>query len=156
MDSRKLNDWLQVVGLFAVVGSLVFVGLQMQQDQEIALSQAYQARAETSMLGLLAILESDTALSATTKANSGEINQLTPTESQALFLLNAIQFIQWENVHYQYQRGFVSQEHWETQLDMMRTQLPEDGLRLLYRNSPGYWRASFRAVIEQIYKEIDG
>lgn len=38
MDSAKLNDWLQVIGMFAVVGSLVFVGLQMRQTQEIALA----------------------------------------------------------------------------------------------------------------------
>jgi hypothetical protein len=28
MDSAKLNDWLQVVGMFAVVASLIFVGMQ--------------------------------------------------------------------------------------------------------------------------------
>jgi len=36
MDSAKLNDWMQVVGIFALVASLVFVGLQMKQTQEIA------------------------------------------------------------------------------------------------------------------------
>jgi len=36
MDSAKLNDWMQVVGIFAVVASLIFVGLQMRQDQLIA------------------------------------------------------------------------------------------------------------------------
>jgi len=40
MDSAKLNDWMQVVGIFAVVASLIFVGLQMRQDQEIAQAQA--------------------------------------------------------------------------------------------------------------------
>ncbi len=36
MDSAKLNDWMQVVGIFAVVLSLMFVGLQMRQEQELA------------------------------------------------------------------------------------------------------------------------
>jgi hypothetical protein len=36
MDSSKLNDWLQVVGIFAVVASLIFVGLQMKQTDDIA------------------------------------------------------------------------------------------------------------------------
>jgi hypothetical protein len=40
VDSAKLNDWMQVVGIFALVASLVFVGLQMQQDQEIAIVEA--------------------------------------------------------------------------------------------------------------------
>ena len=46
MGSVKLNDWLQVVGLFALVGSLVFVGLQMRQTHEIALVTLYQMRSD--------------------------------------------------------------------------------------------------------------
>lgn len=40
MDSAKLNDWLQVIGIFALVASLVFVGLQMKQTQEIGQGEA--------------------------------------------------------------------------------------------------------------------
>jgi hypothetical protein len=36
LDSAKLNDWMQVVGIFAVVASLIFVGLQMQLDRRLA------------------------------------------------------------------------------------------------------------------------
>jgi len=46
MDSSKVNDWLQVVGLFGVIGSLMFVGLQMKQDQAIAMSAASQSRTD--------------------------------------------------------------------------------------------------------------
>ena len=45
MDSAKLNDWLQVIGLFGVVASLIFVGLQMKQEHEIALSNGIQSGA---------------------------------------------------------------------------------------------------------------
>ena len=38
MDSAKLNDWMQILGMFAIVASLVFVGLQMKQSHQIALS----------------------------------------------------------------------------------------------------------------------
>jgi len=37
MNSEKLRDWLQLVGMAAVVFSLVFVGLQIRQSDEIAL-----------------------------------------------------------------------------------------------------------------------
>ena len=43
MDRSKVHDWLEVVGMFGVIASLVFVGLQMKQTQEIALGEAYQA-----------------------------------------------------------------------------------------------------------------
>jgi len=43
MDSAKLSDWMQVIGIFALVASLVFVGLQMQQDRDIARVMIYQS-----------------------------------------------------------------------------------------------------------------
>jgi hypothetical protein len=41
---KELNDWLQVLGLFGVLGGLVFVGLQMQQTQSIGNSERIQMR----------------------------------------------------------------------------------------------------------------
>ena len=45
MDSQKLQDWLQIVGLAAVVASLVFVGLQLKQSDEIALAEVFESAA---------------------------------------------------------------------------------------------------------------
>ena len=39
MDSAKLHEWLQIIGLVAVVGSLIFVGLQVKQADEIAFAE---------------------------------------------------------------------------------------------------------------------
>ena len=44
MDSAKLNDWLQVIGIFALVASLIFVGLQMKQAQEIGNAERRMTR----------------------------------------------------------------------------------------------------------------
>jgi hypothetical protein len=39
MESGKLHDWLQIIGLAAVVGSLIFVGLQLKQADSIAYAE---------------------------------------------------------------------------------------------------------------------
>ena len=39
MKQTKLRDWLEIVGIFAVVVSLIFVGLQIQQTQNIAIAE---------------------------------------------------------------------------------------------------------------------
>ncbi len=36
MDSAKLNDWMQVIGLFGVLGGLIFVGMQLRLDRQVA------------------------------------------------------------------------------------------------------------------------
>jgi hypothetical protein len=43
MDSEKLHDWLQIVGLAAVVGSLIFVGLQVKQEDDIAFAEVAES-----------------------------------------------------------------------------------------------------------------
>ncbi len=48
MDSKKLNDWLQIIGLFGVIASLVFVGIQVRQTQVIA-------EGESAMLSIEAV-----------------------------------------------------------------------------------------------------
>lgn len=47
MVSKELNDWLQVVGLFGVLGGLIFVGLQLRQERQIALIQAVESATES-------------------------------------------------------------------------------------------------------------
>ena len=47
MESAKLNDWMQVFGIFALVASLVFVGLQMKQEQQIAIADTYSSPTES-------------------------------------------------------------------------------------------------------------
>jgi hypothetical protein len=49
MDSAKLHDWLQLVGIFALVGSLIFVGLQLKQTQEVALIESTNGYSEQSL-----------------------------------------------------------------------------------------------------------
>jgi hypothetical protein len=80
MDSAKLNDWLQVVGIFALVASLIFVGLQMAQDREIALSGIYQARAQMTIDINLASTDPADFVSATAKIYAGDVDEITPEE----------------------------------------------------------------------------
>ena len=50
MDSQKLHDWIQIVGIVAVVASLIFVGLELRQEQGLARadlgSQSFQMAAD--------------------------------------------------------------------------------------------------------------
>jgi hypothetical protein len=50
MDSAKLNDWMQVIGIFAVVASLIFVGQQLRLDRQIARSDGWLQFEETQIL----------------------------------------------------------------------------------------------------------
>ncbi len=49
MNKAGRKDWLQVIVVFGVIASLVFVGLQLRQSHEIALVAPYQAWAAAVM-----------------------------------------------------------------------------------------------------------
>jgi hypothetical protein len=44
VKSTKLRDWLEIVGLFSVVASLIFVGMQMRQEVAIAATESVWSR----------------------------------------------------------------------------------------------------------------
>ena len=67
MDPTKLKDWIEVVGIFALVASLVFVGMQMKQTQDIAIAEQYQARAIYGADHVSAFAENETLLGALVK-----------------------------------------------------------------------------------------
>ena len=49
MKKVSLDVWIQLIGMLGVLGGLVFVGLEMQQSQRIALAAQHQARSEMFM-----------------------------------------------------------------------------------------------------------
>ena len=155
MNSAKINDWLQVVGLFGVIGSLIFVGLQMKQDQEIARSAAYQARSEQ-VTALIAEMASIPSLrSGFQKLQTDGLAEMTADEFSAVSMFSAAMFITYENIHYQYTSGFIDDEHWKKSRFGLKNFLRFDGNRDAFRTNFSGWRDSFRVLVEALIAEID-
>ena len=58
----SFDTWIQLLGMVGVLGGLVFVGLEMQQSQIIAVGNQVQARADTQLAILTTPLEGDQRL----------------------------------------------------------------------------------------------
>jgi hypothetical protein len=152
VNSQRLNDWLQIVGLFGVIGSLIFVGLQLRQTQAIAFSETYYNRAATSIDMNVGVLGSPEALSGISKIYRNEFEELTMPEAVALEYMIANSFTTFENNHLQYQAGFLSQEHWDKNLKELNCTLTVP----LFREVATGWtfRDSFAAVIADALQRI--
>ena len=156
MNTAKLNDWLQVVGLFGVIASLVFVGLQMKQDREIALSAATQARTETTIQNILGNASNPILATALDKIEAGETESLLLSERNALQLSYQASLYNLENSHYQYTNGFISEEKWVASREALKSLLrPSYAARLVYESNPASWRESFQQVVDELIREID-
>jgi len=151
------KDTAELLGIAAIVASLVFVGLEMRQSREIALSAAYQARADSSMNLRLATLESEALQSAWAKVfiHGEALDQLTPEEIVVLRSRWNASMVYLENIHYQYTSGFVTEEQWQSnrnELAFMISGIPQWGLAML--ESCAVFRESFCTEIRDAAKNI--
>ena len=151
VNSQKINDWLQIAGLAGVIGSLIFVGLQLKQAQAIALSNNYQSRTANVVAANVGAMSSPEFLSGMAKVYASSSSKLTMQEAIAIELNIGTIMTLFENNHLQYQAGFLNEEHWQRSLDEMQCMLTVP----LFREIVMGWsfRESFEAVISDI---VDG
>ena len=69
MDSTKLNDWVQGVGIFALVASLIFVGIEVRQNS-VATRSATNAAVKDSFREFNLVLASSPELAKAVAANA--------------------------------------------------------------------------------------
>ena len=46
MKKVSVEVWLQLIGMLSVLAGLLFVGMEMRQSQQIAISATHQARSQ--------------------------------------------------------------------------------------------------------------
>ncbi len=155
MTSGKLRDWLEIVGIFSVVASLVFVGLQMRQARDISLSQAYQARTTAAAEFSASFAANPVALSGYRKAVQGS-DDLSQEEYDSLRrMVMAVMYL-YDNAHLQYQMGFVSEEFWSTTRASMKVFMEPEVIRSMFRDRlPYQGRPEFQVVVRTIDAELE-
>ncbi len=155
MNSEKLNSLIQVVGVFAVVASLIFVGLEVRQSREIAVSQAFQARAQTSAEAFLAFSEDERLVSVATKIRLGKDEAITEMEKTSLGYAMLAGLYLWENSYYQYQSGFASQDHWNRTRAGIRAFLESPLRRSIVASFLEQMRPEFAVEVSEIIAEFE-
>lgn len=151
MNTGKLNDWLQVVGMAGVIGSLIFVGLQLRQTQEIAMSDAYQTRAYGSVEKNMAVTMSPKLLSATVKLWDGKEDKLEPEEIVALAFDFYARMDTFENNQYQFNSGFLSEEHWQKNIEELQCLFSQPIYRQFWE--PNGYRKSYAELVNGIVRD---
>jgi hypothetical protein len=155
MDSAKLNDWLQVVGLFGVIASLLFVGMQMKQDRDIALSEAFQTRTEISLSLDSDLRNNPDLISALAKVIGEDSSMLSREEEILVRSYVGSMLDMYENLHFQYSNGFIDKELWNKARTNIKTTLLTGAGRkyTLERLDTVAFRRSFAELVQSIADE---
>ena len=151
MGSAKLNDWLQVLGMFAIVASLIFVGLQIRQTDAIALSQIYQERAIASRESALDAVNNPYYLTGMAKLYAGKHKELTSQEAIALEFDWGSQLVVYDNYLYQYELGYVSEDYWARTVADIKCSFEHP----FYREAIEGWifREKFQELVDELMVE---
>ena len=105
MKADNVNRWLTLGANVGVVIGIVFLAVELQQNNELLQSQASITYVEMRSGSLHNLLQNDELLKTVLKAKEGE--NLSPLESQRLEILYRSAFINWEWEYGQYEKGLL-------------------------------------------------
>jgi hypothetical protein len=114
MNSERTRLTIEVVGIVAIVTSLIFVGFQMRQTHEIALVTLTQMRSDAGRELAAAQLGSEPLYAIYEKINQGV--ELSAYEELTLSMQPFLFFNQFENSHFLYVKGYITEEQWQSDL----------------------------------------
>ncbi len=110
MKKINVDTWIQFIGMLGVLAGLVFVGLELQQSQQIAVANALQGRNQMQSNYLLAPLEGQ--LQAVKLRTAQDYQKLNPTQlliRQQLILHRSVTIT---NAWQQYSLGLLTEDAW--------------------------------------------
>ena len=149
MKKVSLDTWIQLLGMLGVLGGLVFVGLEMQQSQTIAVAGQIQARNRGDMDFSIALLTAEEKLSRDVN-EMGNIalldpSTLLPDEQAARNLILRWQTVSLQNAWQQYELGLIPEDVWGQAQN-----------RVLSRMESCYTRAAFLSPVIPSFKAYLG
>lgn len=166
----KNTDWkgiAEIIGIAAIVASLIFVGLQMRQAQEIAVADQYQDRADAALDWYLARMQSDSALQSIAQdltgrsdwgSSPGGVRFTTKVDDPILLAQRYLEFraniTMFDNYHFQYEQGFLQEDAWQAFKVRIKVWLTNSLNAEMYRQQSAQYRQSFQDLCDELPDQI--
>ncbi len=144
------------LGVVGIIGSLIFVGLELRQNKKLAMTNAYQTRLSEMQQAQRNLAASGDLAELLVKRNTQGADSLTETE---LFRVRAwARSVQWrmESQYYQYKQGFLDTIALERTLDdivSQRIYAEWEDLDLIERLYPPEWKAMIEDRVKHTGKK---
>ena len=148
MKPAEIRLVVEIVGIVAIVMSLIFVGLQMRQTHEIALVTLTQMRSDASRELATAQLGSEPLYEIYKKIDEGQA--LTAYEELTLSMQPFVFFNQFENSHFLFVKGYITEEQWQSDLVAIKEFMTNDPAYSNYwEDQKHIFRASYVEAIDK-------
>jgi hypothetical protein len=126
MAKFGLSDWANVAEIGAATGviiSLIFVGLQLQNNTEATEAATREAINQKDMDYLSLRLDSSVLARANAKLDNG--GALSPLEESQLVHQEYVNFVSFEHSYYQYEKGVLEPDEWLRHENIVRIQIAD-------------------------------
>jgi len=156
LKGTNWKDNAELVGVAAIVASLIFVGLQLKQSQDIAIAAQYHERAALAVENFNALLEAGD-LRIWGRISRLEVSPDRSVEEAGRYYLMGITYLTMaDNHHFQFQSGFMDEESWQTQRKLLKISLrePTAPARYVLQNDLHSFRPSFIELTKVLMEEI--
>ena len=169
MKPTAWKDIAELVGIIAIVASLIFVGLQLKQSQDIALAVSFQSRTATLAEAFSARAANREALAAELRIQGVNPNdpvsglpieipdsagKLTALEYRAGVLTALSMWQQWNNIYYQDQMGFMPEGNWPRLRSAIKRNFERRTLASLVYDAFDF-PPEFQKEIDEIIAEVE-
>jgi len=169
LNNPAWKDIAESAGVAAIIGSLIFVGLELRQQQEIALAAQYQERARTGFDYFFGVSEKPIwqKMQADTIRRRYDVSQLSARDRELFeegtdkeltdwWIVSEINLMIYDNLHFQYVSGFSSEEIWQSQRDRLKFMLQFNSFtRQQIKLAGSRYRQSFVDVANDLIAEIE-
>ena len=153
MRKIAIEDLIQLLGMVGIIGSLIFVGLEMRQSQMIA--QAGQQQDRTAIFFGLIGSNNEAGVdwqSTVYEADVGQSEAYTPTEIVRRNNFHAHLFT-YENDYFQYMQGLMPQQVWDAKLVALEFFYNQCDMRVIMEYRVKWFPAGFVEIINNLNDE---
>ena len=153
MTRISIENLIQLLAMIGIIGSLIFVGLEMRQSQIIALAAQSQARASMLLERVGVYTEANLDYQSLTFENSYDTNLSTIEAAQRNTFHQA--WFLFENDYEQYSLGLMSEEIWSAKLNGINRLFNRCEARGTYEVRKPTFPESFLRLISTIPDECE-
>ena len=152
MQRTNWKDIAELVGITAIVASLIFVGLEMRQTRALAMAETYQSRTDSEMF-LFSYMSQPELRRIWLKTFDDEA--LTDDDEVLLVFSFGMRLAYLENLHFQMENGMLSRELWIRNLRSLTPFFVAPRVVEWWELNRDIWRSSFSRDIDGFIESID-
>ena len=150
MKKVSIDVWIQLLGMLSVVAGVVFVGLEMQQTQRIAIAGQQQGRAEITNNFVNSFLENGLDFQTVYFHQGQDSNHGFSPEEVAFRNSMHITWFIYENDFYQYTQGLMDESTWNAKLAGIQIIYDFCEAREIYNSRAPIFAEEFRNIVNSL------